>query len=843
MERADYVKMKNNLKNEYDLLLKKINPDICDVCVKEKDVFTHIQYVKLMGCEEQNKIDDYKGFFNVLYSLRIPFVQVYTIESGRYNFYLGCDGEYIDFLTSLINRQISTEVEKNIYEEMDIFTVNYSCSGILVGDVCCEQNNDVNVIDQISKIPMNTNATVVATCVPMAESDTRGYCDKYCDMENMLGQITSRQISYRDERESISFTETDSQLLRFKELMKEMSDKFRKGIKEGMFSCTLKIFADSMYSLNLTAGGFLSALRNENVSTPLSLYKINNGLEFNSKAVISLEEVRLNNSLFRIPIYSNLYTISQLESILELPSNDLVGYYHHDIPDFDLNRDCSDGLYIGDVVRRNRKVDRYYVSREDLNRHIFVPGMTGSGKTNTIKCLLYELWKSDIPWLVVEPAKAEYYEMYKMGIENLNIISIEGNEVGLKINPFQPVNSKIPLQEHIDSLYAALMASFNWTSPMPYVLEVAIYRLYELYGFDLLNEENNIGLKYPNIEALFWLIPFVVEEMNYEGRLKFDVISSIQARLSTLRRGVKGEILNVENSMDFETVFSENTVIELENIKDNDTKSFVMSLLCILLREYRMQQEDSQENIKHFFLLEEAHRILKKCAAIGDEGSPRANGVEFFSEMLAELRSKGQGFILADQIPEQLVESVNRNTNLKIVHRLVSKVDANLMGDAMRCSEEQISYIPLLKKGQAIIFSEGDYGAKLVQVPNAKKYVVDNYYGMNRKDIIKKCQCDKGELSSNLANAHSIDVFYKRNNNVIDDELLKECNDSYKKMVGSKETLLDWFIEVMILLKRESVENCVGEVLRFVFEENSIDDKSQYDYIWIVNDWLRKNNS
>jgi uncharacterized protein len=43
-----------------------------------------------------------------------------------------------------------------------------------------------------------------------------------------------------------------------------------------------------------------------------------------------------------------------------------------------------------------------------LNRHVFVCGATGSGKSQTVRHLLESAARTGIPWLVIEPAKAEY---------------------------------------------------------------------------------------------------------------------------------------------------------------------------------------------------------------------------------------------------------------------------------------------------------------------------------------------------------------------------------------------------------------------------------------------------
>ena len=47
-----------------------------------------------------------------------------------------------------------------------------------------------------------------------------------------------------------------------------------------------------------------------------------------------------------------------------------------------------------------------------LASHIFVIGLTGSGKSNTVYQLLSELNKNDVNFMVIEPAKGEYKNVF-----------------------------------------------------------------------------------------------------------------------------------------------------------------------------------------------------------------------------------------------------------------------------------------------------------------------------------------------------------------------------------------------------------------------------------------------
>jgi hypothetical protein len=69
----------------------------------------------------------------------------------------------------------------------------------------------------------------------------------------------------------------------------------------------------------------------------------------------------------------------------------------------------ADGIGIGVVLDGNRHpASALSITSKSLNRHAFVTGATGSGKSQSVRHLLESAAKKGIPCLVIEPAKAGY---------------------------------------------------------------------------------------------------------------------------------------------------------------------------------------------------------------------------------------------------------------------------------------------------------------------------------------------------------------------------------------------------------------------------------------------------
>jgi len=838
MERDEYIAVKNSLVNDFRKFQNDMDSVVDYNCLEMQDISSNMSYLKICGVDTTGDEKNLQ-LVNALYNLNISFSFIIRVIRGELILYIGCKDCNIEIVKGLLCRLCGAKISESMSNRM-VFKKEFDCTGILIGDV--EFNKDSkdadSALDQLLRYHLEEDYAIVISCNPLSKKISNNYLEAWEHLGSQVEQLISRQTTIRDERETVSFSDVNNALVRYRELTKKNIAKFEQSINEGLFNCSIKLYAEKKSTCEIIAGILMANNRQEKFPVPIHRLIFKEKMAFNDKHIMNVKNHIIGDRSFILPVFSNMYVSEEVAYFVRLPLQDTVGFERNQIPLFEVSRCNKDGLLIGNIIRQNTSVGEYYLPFVDMNRHIFVPGMTGSGKTNTLKYLLTELYKMKIPWMCIEPAKAEYFSLYKCGIDSLKIIVAGSKDNPLYINPFEPVNKEVSLQTHIDSLYAALLSSFTWVSPLPYVLENCLYRVYEECGFDLENLENNTGLnQYPTIELLYFIIPIVVKEMGYDGRMEHDIISSLQSRISTLRRGTKGDILNVKKSMQIEELFEIPTIIELENIGDNDTKSFVMSLLMMLLREYRMNKSDSQLRVKHFLLIEEAHRLLKNTSSNnGENGDPKENGVRFFTDMINELRSKGQGFIIADQIPEQLAPAILKNTNLKICHRLVAGSDAKLVGDSIHASEEQISYMCNLKRGEAEVFSEGDNSPKLVKIPNMNEKVL-----RDREDITRN-------IILNLCKYHSVTPKIKQMNrsvgclichksdcpsSFINDEILISLERDFLEIKTDSE-FEDFCLKLAVLLKREDSFGSFFCILAKLFEKHKINKDKEFYYLEIA---------
>lgn len=451
----------------------------------------------------------------------------------------------------------------------------------------------------------------------------------------------------------------------------------------------------------------------------------------------------------------NLY-VYLLESIMDtphlaamtaFPHEELPGYYLDDYVSFDTSMrkipKQEDRMSLGVIMQAGREDrvvldNQYYFDVSDLNRHGLIIGITGGGKTNTSKYLLGELWRTHKkPFLVIESAKREYWELMNLpGFDDLLLFTLGSEEPGrsirYRINPFEVVGT-VSLQTHIDYLLSTFKAAFELYPPMPYVLETSVYEVYKDRGWDIVTNRNTLGLHdYPTLTDLYRKIDVVTDALGYHQEAKENTKAALKARINSLRIGGKGAMMDTRYSVPIEKLLSTPAVLELEDLGDDDTKAFVIGMVLVQLYEYRKSTHKSgQAKLIHLTMIEEAHRLLKRVAEGGEAANPRAKSVEFFCNLLAEIRSFGQGFLIADQIPTKLAADTLKNTNLKIVHRIVMEEDRKAIGYAMHMSDEQIDYLSALRRGYAAVYAEGDNHPKMIRFP-----LVVNENSRNREEIL-----------------------------------------------------------------------------------------------------------
>ena len=390
--------------------------------------------------------------------------------------------------------------------------------------------------------------------------------------------------------------------------------------------------------------------------------------------------------------------------VLECPQ---FGREPHTLLTTEQNLDIGKAYHMHEVIPSTR----IHLSTEELAKHTFITGSTGAGKSNAIYTLLERLTDEDVRFLVIEPAKGEYKTVFAP-----RGVTVFGSNPNLKdtsllrLNPFR-FPAGVHVLEHLDRLVEIFNVCWPMYAAMPAILKDAIERSYVQAGWDLITSENQYDAElFPSFSDVLAHIRIVLAESDYSTDNKGDYTGALVTRIKSLTNGINGLIFTADDIPDRD-LFDRNAIVDLSRLGSTETKALIMGILVLKLQEYRMTaSEGINVPLRHITVLEEAHNLLRRTSV--EQSSDSANllgkSVEMLANSIAEMRTYGEGFIIADQSPGLLDMSAIRNTNTKIILRLPDFSDRELVGRAAGLNDGQIVELGKLEKGVAAI-SQSDW--------------------------------------------------------------------------------------------------------------------------------------
>lgn len=485
----------------------------------------------------------------------------------------------------------------------------------------------------------------------------------------------------------------------------------------GMWECAAYFISEEPPVAEIAAATYKSIIQGKNSGVEVS--SINSWKEDNAKEIIKNinnfehPSFRYNDNIFVKA--TSLISSKELGIQMGLPKKSVIGFpvvehssFAQEVITYNANEDNDrKSITIGKIFNMGKITEKVMqLSKESMAMHTFITGSTGSGKSNTIYEILDQLDTVGVKFMIIEPAKGEYKNVFG----NKNNVTVLGTNPNyselLKINPFKFPKS-VHVLEHVDRLIEIFNVCWPMYAAMPAVLKDAVLCAYEDCGWDLVESVNKISDElfptFTDLEKELWT---VIENSAYSDELKGNYIGSLVTRIKSLTNGLNGQIF-ASDEIDNKLLFDKNVIIDLSRIGSLETKSLIMGILVMRLNEYRMSEAtEMNSKLKHVTVLEEAHNILKRISNEQNSESSNVSGksVEMLSNAIAEMRTYGEGFIIADQSPNAVDVSAIRNTNTKIIMRLPDEVDRRLAGKAAALKDEQLDEIAKLPKGVAVVY-------------------------------------------------------------------------------------------------------------------------------------------
>ena len=484
---------------------------------------------------------------------------------------------------------------------------------------------------------------------------------------------------------------------------------------------------------------------------------------------INPELTELDPDLFVYPpIVSATTALSgkELSFSLNFPQKSVAGLpvlecaeFGRTVVTYDGNDGRNNTIDLGRIFHMNHEErTRIKLSSKSLTSHAFITGSTGAGKSNAVYQILDEVSNEGVKFLVIEPTKGEYKNVFGSR-EDVNVYGTNPrlNEL-LKINPFS-FPREIHVLEHIDRIVEIFNVCWPMYAAMPAVLKDAIEKSYEDCGWNLTESTNRYDESYyPRFADIERNVKTIIDASEYDTENKGAYKGSLLTRLHSLTNGLNGMIF-CDDEISCKMMFENNTIVDLSRVGSSETKSLIMGILVLKLQEHRMSSaKGMNSNLKHVTVLEEAHHILKRASTEQNQEGANLLGksVEMIANAIAEMRTYGEGFIIADQSPGLLDMAAIRNTNTKIIMRLPDKGDRELVGYAANLDDDQIKELAKLPCGVAAVYQNEWVQPVLCKVKLYDAEFVDYSYMPEHNDVGIESLEDKKFIAEVLSSGREV---------------------------------------------------------------------------------------
>jgi hypothetical protein len=435
-------------------------------------------------------------------------------------------------------------------------------------------------------------------------------------------------------------------------------------------------------------------------------WNINNKLVYTYRNKQLLERVPMAKMLFRLPYIMTAEEITAFfrlpfreKSMVALKSNQTSGR----VEQFDASVVSENNIIFGKLISHDSTQLNIGCPESAFTKHALIVGTPGSGKTTFSFNILLQFVKKGIPFLAIEPTKAEYRAMID-AIPEIQIFTPGNNNVApFILNPFIPLKG-ITIEQYIPSLASAFKAAFQMPSPLDIIFLRAIRACYSENGWKDYSKFGDHDVMPFGLFEFILTFKKIIAESDYSSEVKGNLQSAGVFRLMNLIEQ-NSNIFDTIHTVPIEDMLKKPTILELNSIDNTEQKALIMALLLISIGVYTKNNQIGDGKLKNIILIDEAHVLLGGGGTVSpDDVDSQGATIKSLQDMIAEIRSYGTGIIIADQSPTKVSREVVANTDIKICFRLVQSAEKELIADSTNMDKNASAMISRLKPGEAYVY-------------------------------------------------------------------------------------------------------------------------------------------
>ena len=343
--------------------------------------------------------------------------------------------------------------------------------------------------------------------------------------------------------------------------------------------------------------------------------------------------------------------------VLDPPPRDVIG----------------DGDYtLGNVLYPGLAAYPVSVRRNELLRHIFILGPTGTGKSTFIIGLLRQLLSDDVPLMVFDFKRN--YRCLLAETPGLAVLTVGRDTAPLVINALSPPDG-VEFEEWAEALSDIISTSYLLMQGARNVLKEAL-----------------LGARREKKETATLRDAHALLDMELRscraGSRRYGWLESSTRALEEVSKGGFGRALGAINGVRLAELLSLPVVFELEGLGEDQRSFFCLFMLQAVLL-VRKHGSGARESLRHVLVFDEAHNLFRR-EKIGELGIP--------SRLAREVREYGEAVIAATQQAD-VSESLIANAGIKVVFRTDFPRDVQFASSLMQVEPR---FLPRLHLGTGL---------------------------------------------------------------------------------------------------------------------------------------------
>jgi len=463
-----------------------------------------------------------------------------------------------------------------------------------------------------------------------------------------------------------------------------------------------------------------------------------------------------------------------------------------EIPSFKASKDGS--IKIGRILKGNSKKFNFFLSFHDLEKHMFICGSTGTGKSNFMQNFLINITKQfKKPFFLVE-FKGEYHFLQ----EHIKDLIVLWPGENFSINLFDPLgaNPNIHAERIFDIIRSGQFLGDN-AEYSPQMEKVLI---------DILTKvcENKDFRSWEGFQECCTV--YLKDKRDKIPMLKQTLIS-LNNRIRRFSIGPMRAVFDSNSKLTVSQLFNKKVILDLSSIirlggEKEDALFFLNMVLKYLWDRNLTRGATNYDGINHITIIEDAQYFAP-------QGLTKKSKLTSYLEDIALLqRGTGECLITIATRPNISKEILANNG---VVLTFKNHIEKDIMCELLNLESEKKNYLSIIDEGQCIIRVNSIKKPFLLGIPYIKRNPLTVSEIHRKNEVI----LDKQQKNSDLV---SLDT-HKSNNPVI-------CKDSKIKVLIFKTIL--HVISFRNRLKNDK-DMCSKEI-------DDLDQTLNSDLVDVVND-------